>query len=66
MARRSRYLRYDEHVAALMKRGNPYMPVIRRQRRWNSCFTNGNTRHGTYDYEGIKIHNLSDWLLKIE
>jgi predicted AAA+ superfamily ATPase len=25
-----------------------------------------NTRHETYDYEGIKIHNLSDWLLKIE
>ena len=21
-----------------------------------------NTRHETYDYEGIKIHNLSDWL----
>ena len=25
-----------------------------------------NTRHATYDYEGIKIHNLSDWLLKQE
>ena len=25
-----------------------------------------NTRHETYDYAGIKIHNLSDWLLKIE
>lgn len=25
-----------------------------------------NTRHETYDYEGIRIHNLSDWLLKIE
>ena len=25
-----------------------------------------NTRHETYDYEGIKIHNLSDWLLKRE
>ena len=25
-----------------------------------------NTRHASYDYEGIKIHNLSDWLLKIE
>ena len=25
-----------------------------------------NTRHETYDYEGIKIHNLSDWLLKNE
>ena len=23
-----------------------------------------NTRHATYDYEGIQIHNLSDWLLK--
>ncbi len=23
-----------------------------------------NTRYATYDYEGIKIHNLSDWLLK--
>ena len=22
-----------------------------------------NTRHDTYDYEGIKIHNLPDWLL---
>ncbi|MBO7680221.1 MAG: ATP-binding protein [Thermoguttaceae bacterium] len=22
-----------------------------------------NTRHQTYDYEGIKIHNLADWLL---
>lgn len=22
-----------------------------------------NTRHDTYDYEGIKIHNLADWLL---
>ena len=25
-----------------------------------------NTRHETYDYEGIRIHNLADWLLKIE
>ena len=25
-----------------------------------------NTRHETYDYEGIKIHNLSDWLLQKE
>ena len=25
-----------------------------------------NTRHETYDYEGIRIHNLSDWLLKHE
>lgn len=24
------------------------------------------SRHETYDYEGIKIQNLSDWLLKIE
>ena len=24
------------------------------------------TRHAAYDYEGIKIHNLSDWLLKHE
>jgi predicted AAA+ superfamily ATPase len=23
-----------------------------------------NTKHETYDYEGIKIHNLSDWLLR--
>ena len=22
-----------------------------------------NTRHETYDYEGIKIYNLADWLL---
>ena len=22
-----------------------------------------NTRHESYDYEGIRIHNLSDWLL---
>ena len=22
-----------------------------------------NTRHATYDYEGIRIHNLADWLL---
>ena len=25
-----------------------------------------NTRHETYDYEGIKIHNLPDWLLQQE
>ena len=25
-----------------------------------------NTRHKTYDYEGIKIHNLPDWLLQKE
>ena len=25
-----------------------------------------NTRHETYDYEGIKIHNLPDWLLQKE
>ena len=25
-----------------------------------------NTRHETYDYEGIRIHNLSDWLLQID
>ncbi|MEE0956329.1 MAG: ATP-binding protein [Eubacterium sp.] len=25
-----------------------------------------NTGHETYDYEGIKIHNLSDWLLQKE
>ena len=25
-----------------------------------------NTRHATYDYEGIRIHNISDWLLKHE
>ena len=24
------------------------------------------SRHETYDYEGIKIQNLSGWLLKIE
>lgn len=23
-----------------------------------------NTRHETYDYEGIKIYNLPDWLLQ--
>ena len=23
-----------------------------------------NTRHETYDYEGIKIYNLADWLLE--
>ena len=22
-----------------------------------------NTRHETYDYEGIKIYNLADWML---
>ena len=25
-----------------------------------------NTRHETFDYEGIKIHNISDWLLSEE
>ena len=23
-----------------------------------------NTRHETYDYEGVKIYNLADWLLE--
>ena len=56
---------FEVYVGKLYQKGVDFV-AVRGDEKMYIQVSDDISRPETYDYEGIKIHNLSDWLLKIE
>ena len=57
------YGRMYENIVCIELMRREYDPLLKIKDAYPKLIL-ANTRHETYDYEGIKIYNLADWLLE--
>ena len=56
---------FEVYVGKLYQKGVDFV-AVRGDEKMYIQVSDDISRPETYDYEGIRIHNLADWLLKIE